>query len=75
MHGRAGQNTHGQQESGQRQCGGGRVQRRPAGRAPVASAAAHCVAVGDSSATVSGAVSPLTEVWNGTTWTVVTAPR
>jgi hypothetical protein len=39
------------------------------------SSAAHCVAVGDSSTTVSGALSPLTEVWNGTTWTVVTAPR
>ena len=35
----------------------------------------HCVAVGASSATASGAVSPLTEVWNGTTWTAVTAPR
>ena len=37
--------------------------------------AAHCVAVGVSSATATGAVSPLTEVWNGTTWTAVTAPR
>lgn len=37
--------------------------------------AGHCIAVGGSSATATGAVSPLTEVWNGTTWTVVTAPR
>jgi hypothetical protein len=37
--------------------------------------AAHCIAVGGSSATASGAVSPLTEVWDGTTWTAVTAPR
>jgi hypothetical protein len=37
--------------------------------------AGHCIAVGGSSATASGAVSPLTEVWNGTTWTAVTAPR
>ena len=37
--------------------------------------AAHCVAVGVSSPTASGALSPLTEVWNGTTWTTVTAPR
>jgi hypothetical protein len=37
--------------------------------------AGHCVAVGGSSATAAGAVSPLTEVWNGTTWTAVTAPR
>ena len=35
----------------------------------------HCVAVGASSATATGAVSPLTEVWNGSTWTVVTAPK
>jgi hypothetical protein len=33
------------------------------------------VAVGDSSTTVTGALSPLAEVWNGATWTVVTAPR
>ena len=39
------------------------------------SSAGHCVSVGVSSPTVSGAVSPLTEVWNGTTWTAVTAPR
>ena len=37
--------------------------------------AGHCIAVGGSSATATGAVSPLTEVWNGTTWTAVTAPR
>jgi hypothetical protein len=37
--------------------------------------AGHCIAVGGSSATASGAVSPLTEVWNGSTWTAVTAPR
>jgi hypothetical protein len=35
----------------------------------------HCVAVGASSATATSVVSPLTEVWNGTTWTAVTAPR
>jgi len=37
--------------------------------------AAHCVAVGVSSPTVRGALSPLTEVWDGTTWTAVTAPK
>jgi hypothetical protein len=37
--------------------------------------AGHCIAVGGSSATATGAVSPLTEVWNGSTWTVVTAPK
>jgi hypothetical protein len=37
--------------------------------------AGHCVAVGGSSATAAGTVSPLTEVWNGTTWTTVTAPK
>jgi hypothetical protein len=37
--------------------------------------AAHCVAVGVSSPTVSGALSPLTEVWDGSTWTAVTAPK
>jgi hypothetical protein len=37
--------------------------------------AAHCVAVGASATTDTGAVSPLTEVWDGTTWTVVTAPK
>jgi hypothetical protein len=37
--------------------------------------AAHCIAVGVSSPTASGALSPLTEVWDGTTWTAVTAPR
>ncbi len=35
----------------------------------------HCVAVGGSSATATGTVSPLTEVWNGSAWTVVTAPK
>jgi hypothetical protein len=35
----------------------------------------HCVAVGVSGATAAGAISPLTEVWDGTTWTAVTAPR
>lgn len=35
----------------------------------------HCVAVGASSATASGTVSPLVEVWNGSTWTAQTAPR
>jgi hypothetical protein len=39
------------------------------------SSTVHCVAVGASAATATGAVSPLTEVWNGTTWTAVTAPR
>jgi hypothetical protein len=28
----------------------------------------HCVAVGASSATATGAVSPLVEVWNGSSW-------
>ncbi len=37
--------------------------------------ATHCVAVGVSSPTATGALSPLTEVWDGTTWTAVTAPR
>ena len=37
--------------------------------------AAHCVAVGVSSPTATGVLSPLTEIWNGTTWTQVTAPR
>ena len=37
--------------------------------------AGHCVAVGGSSATAAGAVSPLTEVWNGSTWTTATAPK
>jgi hypothetical protein len=37
--------------------------------------ATHCVAAGASSATASGAVSPLTEIWNGSTWTAVTAPK
>ncbi len=37
--------------------------------------ATHCVAVGVSSPTASGALSPLTEIWDGTTWTAVTAPR
>jgi hypothetical protein len=37
--------------------------------------ATHCVAVGASSAKANGAVSPLTETWNGSTWTAVTAPR
>lgn len=35
----------------------------------------HCVAVGASSASAAGAVSPLVEVWNGSTWTEQTAPR
>ena len=35
----------------------------------------HCVAVGASSATATGTISPLTEVWNGSAWTAVTAPR
>ncbi|MGH8996531.1 MAG: hypothetical protein ACRDYB_10955, partial [Acidimicrobiales bacterium] len=39
------------------------------------SSAVHCVAAGASSATATGTVSPLTEVWNGTSWTAVTAPR
>jgi hypothetical protein len=39
------------------------------------SSATHCVAVGASAATATGTVSPLTEVWNGSTWTAVTAPR
>jgi hypothetical protein len=37
--------------------------------------ASHCAAVGASSPAISGAVSPLTEVWNGSIWTAVTAPR
>ncbi len=37
--------------------------------------AAHCVAVGVSSPSATGALSPLSEVWDGTTWTAVTAPR
>lgn len=37
--------------------------------------AAHCVAVGVSSPTATGALSPVAEVWDGTTWTAVTAPR
>ena len=37
--------------------------------------AGHCVAVGGASATAAGAVSPLTEVWNDSAWTVVTAPK
>ena len=37
--------------------------------------ATHCVAVGVSSPSATGALSPLTEVWDGTTWTAVTAPR
>jgi len=35
----------------------------------------HCVAVGARGATATGTVSPLTEVWNGSAWTVVTAPK
>lgn len=35
----------------------------------------HCVAVGASSASATGTVSPLVEVWNGSTWTEQTAPR
>ena len=37
--------------------------------------ASHCVAVGGSSAKANGAVSPLTEVWDGSTWATVTAPK
>ena len=37
--------------------------------------ATHCVAVGVSSPSATGTLSPLTEVWDGTTWTAVTAPR
>src|SRR5512135_3084936 len=37
--------------------------------------ATHCIAVGVSSPTANGALSPLSEVWDGTTWTAVTAPR
>jgi hypothetical protein len=33
------------------------------------------VAVGADSATANGSVSPLAEVWNGSTWTQQTAPR
>ncbi len=39
------------------------------------SSAAHCVAVGVSSPTATGTLSPVAEVWNGATWTAVTAPR
>jgi hypothetical protein len=35
----------------------------------------HCASVGASGATATGTVSPLTEVWNGSAWTVVTAPK
>ena len=37
--------------------------------------ATHCVAVGADSATATGAVNPLVEVWNGSTWTEQSAPR
>ena len=37
--------------------------------------ASHCVAVGGDAATGTGAVRPLVEVWNGSTWTQQTAPR
>ena len=37
--------------------------------------ATHCIAVGVSSPTATGALTPLSEVWDGTTWTAVTAPR
>jgi hypothetical protein len=37
--------------------------------------AAHCIAVGVSSPTATGTLSPVAEVWDGTTWTAVTAPR
>jgi hypothetical protein len=37
--------------------------------------ASHCVAVGADSATATGSVRPLVEVWNGSTWTEQTAPR
>jgi hypothetical protein len=35
----------------------------------------HCVAVGADSASATGTVNPLVEVWNGGTWTRQTAPR
>jgi hypothetical protein len=35
--------------------------------------AAHCVAVGVSSPTATGALSPVAEVWDGTAWTVQAA--
>jgi len=35
----------------------------------------HCVAVGASSATATGTVHTLVEVWNGSTWTQQTAPN
>lgn len=35
----------------------------------------HCVAVGADSASATGTVNPLVEVWNGGTWTQQTAPR
>jgi hypothetical protein len=37
--------------------------------------ASHCVAVGADSASATGSISPLVEVWNGSTWTRQTAPR
>jgi hypothetical protein len=37
------------------------------------SSPAHCFAVGVSSATATGAVSPLAETWNGSTWSLQTA--
>jgi hypothetical protein len=37
------------------------------------SSAAHCAAVGVSSPTATGALSPVAEVWNGSTWTAVAA--
>ncbi len=37
--------------------------------------AAYCVAVGGTARSAGGAVSPLTETWNGITWSVQAAPR
>ena len=37
--------------------------------------ATHCVAVGADSASATGAIHPLVEVWNGSTWTQQTAPN
>ena len=37
--------------------------------------AAHCIAVGVSSPSATGALTPLSEVWDGSTWSVVSAPR
>lgn len=37
--------------------------------------ATHCVAVGADSASATGAIHPLAEVWNGRTWATQTAPN